>query len=30
MDDPRIPRGISIRAIRPDDVVPLERFYAGL
>src|SRR5689334_1300156 len=30
MDDPRLPTGISIRAIRPDDVVPLERFYAAL
>lgn len=30
MDARGLPPGISIRAIGPDDVVPLERFYAAL
>ena len=30
MDGPRLPPGITIRAIGPGDVEPLERFYAAL
>ena len=30
MDGQRFPADVSIRAIRPDDVGPLERFYAAL
>ena len=30
MDRARLPRGITIRAIGADDVLPLERFYASL
>lgn len=30
MDTQRLPAGITIRAIRADDVLPLERFYGSL